>query len=200
MKKFFSKFCYLIFRTGKKYIRDRELEHFSKIADIDSGATIAPSANIYNCQAKSDIKIGNKTIISGELVTFGHGGQIHIGDYSFVGGGTKIWSAKRITIGNRVLIAHNVNIHDQNSHPMDSKERHLDQIQIMEKGFQKTNNLNEKEIVIHDDVWIGFNATILKGVTIGRGAIIGACCVITKDVPEFAVVIGNPPAIVKYTT
>jgi acetyltransferase-like isoleucine patch superfamily enzyme len=165
-----------------------------------STSKIGESATIYNCQKKSDITIGNKTIIRGELMTFGHGGQIRIGDYSFIGPGTKIWSAKRITIGNRVLIAHNVNIHDQNSHPMDSAERHLDQIHIMEKGFQKVNNLNEKEIVIQDDVWIGFSATILKGVTIGKGAIIGACCIITKDVPPYAVVVGTPPEIIKYTT
>jgi acetyltransferase-like isoleucine patch superfamily enzyme len=47
-------------------------------------------------------------------------------------------------------------------------------------------------IVIEDDVWIGFNATVLKGVTIGRGAIIGASTVVTKDVPPYAIVVGNP--------
>jgi acetyltransferase-like isoleucine patch superfamily enzyme len=47
-------------------------------------------------------------------------------------------------------------------------------------------------ITIHDDVWLGFNAIVLKGVTIGRGAIIGAATVITKDVPEFAIMVGNP--------
>jgi acetyltransferase-like isoleucine patch superfamily enzyme len=47
-------------------------------------------------------------------------------------------------------------------------------------------------IVIEDDVWIGFNATILKGVTICKGAIIGAATVITKDVPPYAIMVGNP--------
>jgi acetyltransferase-like isoleucine patch superfamily enzyme len=200
MKKLFYKFCYLVYRSGKKYIRDRELEQFSKTAEIDKGAIIGESGTIYNCRSKSDIKIGDKTILRGELVTFAHGGHIEIGSYSFVGERTKIWSAKKIIIGDRVLIAHNVNIHDQNSHPMDSGERHLDQMHIMEKGFQPINNLNEKEIIIKDDAWIGFNATILKGVTIGKGAIIGACCIITKDVPDYAVVVGNPPQIIKYTT
>jgi len=47
-------------------------------------------------------------------------------------------------------------------------------------------------IVIEDDVWIGFGATVMKGVTIGSGAIIGAAAVITKDVPPFAIMVGNP--------
>ncbi len=93
-----------------------------------------------------------------------------------------------------------MNIHDQNSHPLDSNLRHLDQMHILEKGFQLENDLKEKEIIIKDDVWIGFNATILKGVTIGKGAIVGACTIVTEDIPDYAVVVGNPARIIKYTT
>jgi acetyltransferase-like isoleucine patch superfamily enzyme len=53
-------------------------------------------------------------------------------------------------------------------------------------------NVAASPIVINDDVWIGFNATVLKGVTIGRGAVVGACAVVTKDVPAYAIVVGNP--------
>lgn len=200
MKSLFYKICYLIYRSGRKYVNDRKLSQIRKDCEIHEGTIIGESGTIYNCRSKPDVKIGNKTILRGELVTFAHGGHIEIGDHCFIGERTKIWSAKKIIIGDRVLIAHNVNIHDQNSHPMDSKDRHLDQMHIMEKGFQPVNNLNEKEVIIGDDVWIGFNATILKGVKIGKGAIIGACCVITEDIPDFAVVVGNPPRIIKYTT
>jgi acetyltransferase-like isoleucine patch superfamily enzyme len=47
-------------------------------------------------------------------------------------------------------------------------------------------------IVIEYDVWIGFNALIMKGVTLGKGAIIGAATMITKDVPPYAIMVGNP--------
>jgi len=53
-------------------------------------------------------------------------------------------------------------------------------------------------IKIHDNVWIGERAIILKGVTIGKGAIIAIGAVVTKDVPEYAIVAGNPARIVKY--
>jgi acetyltransferase-like isoleucine patch superfamily enzyme len=201
LKKGFHKVCYLIYRNGLNYYQETTRELYFKKSDINQGAIIRPTGGITNSREKSAIKIGNQTILSGHLMTFGHGGQIIIGNYSFVGPGTRIWSAKKITIGDRVLIAHDVNIHDNISHPLDSLKRHQDQMYLIEKGgFQPTNDLNEQEIVIHDDVWIGFNATILKGVTIGKGAIIGACTVITKDVPAYAVVVGNPSRIVKYTT
>jgi acetyltransferase-like isoleucine patch superfamily enzyme len=200
MKKLFYGFCYMIYRNGKKYIRDRQLKSYSQTATLDKGAIIGATGHISNNRDQASIKIGNKTILDGELLTFKHGGTIQIGACCYIGERTKIWSAKKITIGDRVLIAHNVNIHDQNAHPLDSESRHLDQMHIMEKGFQEQADLNEKEIVIKDDAWIGFNATILKGVTIGKGAIIGACTLITQDVPDFAVIVGNPPKIVKYTT
>ncbi|MBV8923397.1 DapH/DapD/GlmU-related protein, partial [Bradyrhizobium sp.] len=52
-------------------------------------------------------------------------------------------------------------------------------------------------VVIADKVWIGFNASILKGVTIGEGAVVGACSVVTRDVPPFAVVAGNPARVIR---
>jgi maltose O-acetyltransferase len=53
-------------------------------------------------------------------------------------------------------------------------------------------DVKSSPIVIEEDVWIGFNSTILKGVTIGKGAIIGAGSMVTKDVPPYAVVVGIP--------
>lgn len=56
----------------------------------------------------------------------------------------------------------------------------------------------EKECVIGNDVWIGCNSTILRGVTIGDGAVIGANSLVTKDVPPYAIVVGSPAKIIKY--
>ncbi len=55
----------------------------------------------------------------------------------------------------------------------------------------------EKPVVIEDDVWIGSRVTILPGVTIGRGSVVGAAAVVTKDVPPYSVVAGNPAKVVK---
>lgn len=63
----------------------------------------------------------------------------------------------------------------------------------------KTVSTNGKYgVEIGNDVWIGCRVTILPGVTIGDGAVIGACTIVTKDVPPYAIVVGNPPRVIKY--
>lgn len=54
------------------------------------------------------------------------------------------------------------------------------------------------DIIIENDVWIGAKVTIMSGVKIGNGAVVGACSVVTKDIPPYAIVAGNPARIVKY--
>jgi acetyltransferase-like isoleucine patch superfamily enzyme len=57
--------------------------------------------------------------------------------------------------------------------------------------------IESQGIVIENDAWIGTKATILKGVTVGEGAVVGACSVVTRDVEPFTVVAGNPARVVK---
>ena len=66
-------------------------------------------------------------------------------------------------------------------------------LKLIDHGF----DLQAKPLTIGDDVWIGFGAIILGGVSIGRGAIIGAGTMVTKDVPPFTIVVGNPMRIVR---
>jgi acetyltransferase-like isoleucine patch superfamily enzyme len=69
----------------------------------------------------------------------------------------------------------------------------------IEFGFPMKDQAHIKEdIVIGDDVWIGASVTILKGVSIGKGVVIGAGSVVVKDIPDYAVAVGNPAKIVKY--
>jgi acetyltransferase-like isoleucine patch superfamily enzyme len=200
-----SRVAVRIYRLGKEYddkVREiNRLERLNQNAVIDATAQIYRDATIENhLNDRNKIRIGKESRILGGLMVFAHGGEIVVGDHVFCGIDCRIWSAKKISIGNRVLISHNVNIHDNISHSLDSALRHDDFLHIFSEGFQRENDLREQEVIIEDDVWIGFNSTIMKGVRIGRGAIIGSNSVITKDVPSFAVVVGNPPRILKYTT
>ncbi|MEN9949467.1 MAG: hypothetical protein RLY85_219 [Bacteroidota bacterium] len=182
-------------------VQNKQLAYFQRNAIIGNETQLFDGASIFNnLNDRSKIRIGNNCSIKGQLLLFAHGGEIVIGDYCYINQQAKLWSAKKITIGNRVLIAHGVNIHDNISHPKDSASRHKDIVHIQTIGLQKENFLHEKEIIIKDDVWIGFNATIMKGVTIGKGAIIGANTMVLKDVPDFAVCVGNPMRIIEYTT
>lgn len=175
--------------------------YFGSLANIGDNSLFHLESKLYNfLNNKAKIQIGSFTHIRGELMLFGHGGEIRIGDYCYIGEGSRVWSALKISIGNRVLISHNVNIHDNISHSLNPELRHKHQKDIITKGHPKENlDLKEKEVIINDDVWIGFNASILKGTTIGKCAIIGACSVVTKDVPDYAIVVGNPAKIIGYS-
>lgn len=155
---------------------------------------------IYNLKEdNSKIIIGSDTHIRGELLIKKYGGSIKIGDNSFVGSGTKIWSGESITIGDNVLISHNCNIVDTNSHEIDHLIRAKRSAEIFSTGhWEEKGEIVTKPIVISNNVWISFNVTILKGVTIGEGAIIAANSLITKDVTAFVIIAGNPAKIIKY--
>ncbi|MDW8849249.1 acyltransferase [Flavobacterium sp. MMLR14_040] len=157
-------------------------------------------AEVSNFQRnKNNIKIGTNSHIRGHLQIFKQGGNITIGNFCYVGESSKIWSACNIIIGNKVLISHNVNIHDNISHPINSEMRIKDYKRIL--GVENYNaeifDLRPKSVLIKDKAWIGFNSIILKGVTIGEGAIVGAGSVVTKDVPDWTIVGGNPAKIIR---
>jgi acetyltransferase-like isoleucine patch superfamily enzyme len=152
---------------------------------------------INNLHDASRITIGAHTHVKGELLTFGHGGRITIGEFCFIGEQARIWSAKEITLGDRVLISHNVNIFDNDTHPVNSQARHEQFKQIITTGQPKSIDLRERPVIIADDVLIGCNSIILSGVLVGKGAIVGAGSVVTRDVPPYTIVAGNPAKVIR---
>lgn len=150
-----------------------------------------------NLRDPQAIRAGAYTHIKGELLTFGHGGRIVIGDYCYIGEDSRLWSAKEIVIGDRVLIAHNVNIFDNLTHPINPHDRHVQFKEIITKGHPRTLDLGEKAVNIKSDAWIGCLSVILPGVNIGEGAIVGAGSIVTNDVPPYTIAAGNPAKIIR---
>ncbi|NCI49091.1 acyltransferase [Sediminibacterium roseum] len=153
-----------------------------------------PSCIINNPQSnRNAISIGEYTVVLGQLLVLTHSGKISVGDCSYVADNTKIWSGNSISIGDRVFISFGVNIHDYDAHSISAKNRHEQFKDIFITGrLLPLGDIKSKPIVIEDDAWVGFNASILKGVTIGRGAIVAAGAVVTHDVEPFTIVAGNP--------
>lgn len=199
MLRFIARVVLFIHRQFNIIILACQVEIIKSKCTIGKKTVILEGANLCNLlKDKSKLCIGNESRIQGELMVYPNNGNITLGEYCYVGVSTRIWSAKSIVIGDRVLISHGVNIHDFNSHPSSSSRRHLQEIGIFENGH--TGDLNDvpsARIIIEDDVWIGFGSTILKGVRIGRGSIVGANTVVTHDVPEYSVVVGNPAQVIK---
>lgn len=166
----------------------------NKCKKVSSKETIfLKESRVHNLSGNREkINIGLKTKIRGELLVYNHGGEIKIGDFCYIGENTRLWSAERIEIGNRVLIAHDVNIHDSNDHPLDSSDRHKHYKDIIDKGHPNNiETIKSAPVVIEDDAWIGFGSIILKGVRIGKGAIVAAGSIVTKDVPENTIFINE---------
>jgi len=175
------------------------IEQNSKNLTMGKKSRLYPEARIINMQENAcKIVLGENTHIRGILLIYPHGKGIRIGSNSYVGDHSRIWASDFIEIGNSVLIAHNVTIIDSDSHEIDFEERERSAIQLFTSGHPKEiGNVKTAHIVIKDHAWISYNVSILKGVTIGEGAIVGAGSVVTKDVPDWSVVVGNPARVIK---
>jgi acetyltransferase-like isoleucine patch superfamily enzyme len=194
-----AEFVGMPLRVGRALVLGISALKFRLSSSVQPGARFAWGADVTNILGdRKAIRIGRNTVVAGQLLTFGHGGDIEIGEWCFVGPGSRIWSAASIRIGNRVLISHNVNVHDSDSHPLDAAQRHAQYAAIVQRGHPREGgNIRAASIVIGDDAWIGFNAIVLKGVTIGAGAIVAAGAVVTDDVAPWSVVAGNPATVVR---
>ncbi|RZM27908.1 MAG: acyltransferase, partial [Pedobacter sp.] len=128
--------------------------------------------------------LGEKSVIE-DFTTINNGvGDVIIGDHALVGMGNVIIGP--VTIGNNVIIAQNVVMSGLNHVYEDIN------IPILRQPVVT------KPIKIEDDCWIGANAVITAGVTIGKHAVIAGGSVVTKDIPPFSVAGGNPAKILKY--
>lgn len=106
-------------------------------------------------------------------------GTISIGEESSIGSYTIINGGGNVSIGRKVLIARNVSI-NANDH------KHSRQLNIRDQGF------THSDVLIEDDVWLGANVCVNKGVVIRRGSIVGANAVVTRDTEEFSINVGVP--------
>ena len=130
---------------------------------------------------------------------FYKGKKISIGKYTY--GAPQIYSYRddtRLTIGRYCSISAKVTIFMGGEHRMDWISTFPFTSFFDEYRHIEGHPASKGDIRIKNDVWIGYGATILSGVTIGNGAVIGACSLVTRDVPDYAVVVGNPARIIKY--
>ena len=126
----------------------------------------------YNQIGENSIVNGQLTVVLPKNVTIGKGVTVMNGALMMAAGG--------ITIEDKVLIAANVKLISNNHDPY---ERDV---------------LICKPVVIKEGAWVGAGSTILPGVTVGKYAIVGSDSVVTKDIPDYAVAVGNPAKVIKY--
>jgi acetyltransferase-like isoleucine patch superfamily enzyme len=147
---------------------------FTGAIKIGSNVTIRSGDYGYHCSIYAPTRLMTDT---------SENALIEIGDNTRINGAS-IHASERITIGHDCLIAANVTIVDSDGHGLLPNERHLV-------------NPVSRPVIIENNVWIGLNSIILKGVRIGANSVVGAGSVVSRDVPPNSVASGNPARVVK---
>ena len=138
------------------------------------------------------------SVYAGCSFSIGVNGRCTVGDFTLLNGAL-VMAEEKIEIGSHCLISWNVGIADSDFHPLEPAQRLID-AQALAPFFKDRPprpKLKTAPVIITDNVWIGMNATILKGVTIGENSVVAAGSVVTKSVPPNTVVAGNPAVAVK---
>jgi len=156
-------------------------------------------SSIYNkrkvrWQNNCVLKIDEMSEINGLLTFDKESASISIGKRVFMNG--SLIASQSIQIGDDVMFSWGVTVVDHNSHAIAFSQR-ADDVTNWRNRHKDWTNVKIASVKISDKVWVGFNSIILKGVTIGEGAIVGAGSVVTKDVPPWTIVAGNPARIIR---
>jgi acetyltransferase-like isoleucine patch superfamily enzyme len=146
--------------------------------------------------AGNSLSVGEDSIIHADISFEENGGEVRIGNRTFVGRSDLV-CYRSLVIGDDVIMSWGITIVDHDSHSIDWEKRRND-VRDWGKGQKNWKHIAHAPVVVGDKAWIGFNVSILKGVTIGEGAVVGACSVVTKDIPPYAVAVGNPARVVRW--
>lgn len=149
----------------------------------------------FYSKAPTGLWMGDNVTIWRTALSVEEQGVVEIGDDCYLANAALVCSS-RITLGARVMISGGATIADSDFHPLAPAARLADTIALSPVGDRSRRpSIESQPVVIEDDVWIGYNAAILKGVRVGAGSYIAPGAVVLRDVPERSVVSGNPAVV-----
>jgi acetyltransferase-like isoleucine patch superfamily enzyme len=168
--------------------------------DLDETAYVETSFSFlfYRSTAPAGVRMGRgASTYLGTMFDLSEKGEVVLGDYTLVHG-ARITCDTRIVIGDYSLLSWNVVLMDSYRVPVDPVERRA-VLEALPKRAQRylDGSPDARPITIGSNVWIGFDACILPGVSIGEGSIVGARSVVVDDVPPYTIVAGNPARIIR---
>jgi acetyltransferase-like isoleucine patch superfamily enzyme len=173
-------------------------ELYSQKALLGKDCRFGSRAWCVNRGSRDNIRLGNYVVCRGILRSEPfHPGHILIGDYVYVGDDCIISCAEKIEIGAFTLLAHGVQVFDNDSHPVSPALREKDYQIVLGLISGERADIGRASIKIGEHVWIGFNAILMKGISIGDGSIVAAGSIVTSDVPAHSIVAGSPARVVK---
>jgi acetyltransferase-like isoleucine patch superfamily enzyme len=147
--------------------------------------------------ATAEIHVGRGCLVQGDLVAETPASRIVLEDNVFVGGGTLVDCAISILMEEDVLVSHGCLLADSDNHSSRYSVRRHDLAQWRAGGQHDWASTPRAPIRLLRGAWIGARAIVLKGVTVGEGAVVGAGSVVTRDVPPYSIVGGNPAVVIR---
>jgi len=183
---------------GARIAVERVWRQFSRCAVVGPGCRLGPAAWCVNAGPPEAISLGANVVCRGLLSREAFGaGQIVIHDHVYIGDDVLISCAARVEIGRFTLLAHGVQVFDNDSHPVEAAAREAHYRAILGGEGPAPPPIDAAPVIIGERAWIGLNAFVGKGVTVGEGSIVAAGSVVTHDVPPHTLVAGNPAREVK---
>jgi len=163
---------------------------------LGSGTKLAAARLVARDADGCTLSIGSESNIEGALVFERQDVNVCIGSRTHIGGGALVDAACKIEIGNDVLIAFEVLIMDHDSHSLNFDRRKQDVVDWI-NGTKDWTHVKKSPVKISDKVWLGARVIVLKGVTIGEGAVVGAGSLVTEDIPAWTIAGGNPAKVIR---
>lgn len=142
------------------------------------------------------LSIGSQSLVSAHVVFEKPAAVLSVGDRTFIGGKSLFSICESLTIGSDVMISWGCTIADHDSHSLDFRHRADDVVNWL-GGHKDWTHVAKAPVVVGNKVWIGFNCSLLKGVTVGEGAVVAANSNVTRDVPPWSLVAGNPARVIR---
>lgn len=183
----------------KKIVYAWQLKKIKKhVTMLGSHYKVNPTGSVVlsDNSDKNDIVLGDYVEIYGKLMSQNHG-KIVVGNHVRFGRNTKVYAAESVKIGDCVMISENAIIADTNNHPISVNFRKVRAMMPPSSTLHLWRYADHKPVVIEENVWIGENSRICKGVTIGENSVVAANAVVTKDIPANSIAAGNPARIIK---
>lgn len=174
----------------------RVFEAFHDLAVVGEGLRLSLNARIVSKNPGQTVTIGANCAIRG-AIRCERGGSVAIGDMVYVGDNVVINAQTHVSVGNLTLLAHGVQIFDNNSHPVDSAEREAHFKSILGLPADRSFKIAAKPVSIGRRCWLGFNCAVMKGVTVGDEVIVAAGGVVVAGLPARTLAAGNPAVVVK---
>ncbi len=166
---------------------------------LQNSVIMSPKTKLYHrkivMKDGCTVRAGEESLIEGSIIFDRENAHVTIGNRTFIGD-SRLVCANSILVGDDVLMAWGCTVVDHNSHSIHWDERKGDVTDWLD-GRKDWSHVACAPVIIGNKSWIGFGAIILKGVTIGEGAVVAAGSVVTKDIPPYTIAAGNPARVVR---